>query len=84
LEPAKQPNELAKQLGNKTECGLLGFVQHLGGSYETIRADYPTEKFVKIFTFNSARKMMSTVVEKLDHTGFRLFTKGASEIVLSK
>ncbi|UYV61053.1 PMCA [Cordylochernes scorpioides] len=34
-------------------------------------------------TFNSVRKSMSTVI-KLEPHGFRVFTKGASEIVLSK
>ena len=38
---------------------------------------------MKVFTFNSARKSMSTVVP-LPGGGFRLFTKGASEIVLDK
>ena len=38
---------------------------------------------MKVFTFNSARKSMSTVI-KLPGGGYRLFTKGASEIVLAK
>jgi magnesium-transporting ATPase (P-type) len=36
---------------------------------------------VKVFTFNSARKSMSTVI-RLKEGGYRLFTKGASEMVL--
>ena len=38
---------------------------------------------MKVFTFNSARKSMSTVIP-LPGGGYRLFTKGASEIVLGK
>ena len=58
-------------------CSLAGF------DYDTLRAEYPTERFVKVFTFNSARKSMSTVIP-LPGGGYRLFTKGASEIVLAK
>ena len=36
------------QLGNKTECGLLGFVLHLGGSYEEYRKLFPEEDLVKV------------------------------------
>ena len=80
---------MAKQIGNKTECGLLGLVNDLGGDYEQIRQKYPSDKHVKVFTFNSARKMMSTVVDyKNTQSGgggcYRLFSKGASEIVLNK
>lgn len=75
--------ELPKQLGNKTECALLGFVMDLGQDYEAVREDNPPETFVKIFTFNSQRKSMSTIV-KLPGGNFRLFTKGASEIILNK
>jgi magnesium-transporting ATPase (P-type) len=78
---------MAKQIGNKTECGLLGLVNDLGGDYEQIRLKYPSDKHVKVFTFNSARKMMSTVVDYKNTQGggcYRLFSKGASEIVLNK
>ncbi len=73
---------MAKQLGNKTECGLLSFVNAIGQNYEQIRNANPVEGFVKIYTFNSARKMMGTVIKK--NSGYRLFVKGASEMVLYK
>lgn len=39
----------------------------------------------QVYTFNSERKMMSTVIKKADaQGGYRVFTKGASEIVLKK
>lgn len=87
LKRSKQPGELPKQIGNKTECGLLGFVNDLGGDYMQTRNEYPTESFVKCYTFNSARKMMSTIIQPTTTTtggGYRLHSKGASEIVLGK
>ena len=72
-----------KQIGNKTECALLGFVLALGESYEAIRSDVPEECLHKVYTFNSVRKSMSTVIS-LDFGGYQLYTKGASEIVLQK
>nr|ABL63470.1 plasma membrane calcium ATPase [Pinctada fucata] len=73
---------LPKQIGNKTECALLGFVMDLKQDYEAIRHETPEEALFKVYTFNSVRKSMSTVIEIKN--GYRLFTKGASEIVLKK
>jgi magnesium-transporting ATPase (P-type) len=71
-----------KHLGNKTECALLGFVLELGQEYEGIRLTHPDSSFHKLYTFNSARKSMSTVI-KIEN-GYRVFTKGASEIIMRK
>ena len=71
------------QLGNKTECALLNFVLELGETYQHIRDNNPESDFVKVFTFNSKRKSMTTVIKKKGG-GFRMFSKGASEIVLGK
>jgi magnesium-transporting ATPase (P-type) len=70
-------------VGNKTECALLGFVNDLGEDYRAIRARNPDTTFTKVFTFNSARKSMSTIIP-LEGGGFRIYTKGASEIILKK
>ena len=43
----------------------------------------PDTRFKKVYTFNSARKSMSTIIP-LDTGGFRVYTKGASEIVMKK
>ncbi|XP_046747533.1 plasma membrane calcium-transporting ATPase 2 isoform X2 [Diprion similis] len=83
IMPAQDPTELAMQVGNKTECALLGFVTALGKSYQTIRDDIPEETFTRVFTFNSVRKSMSTVIPR-QGGGYRLFTKGASEIIMKK
>ena len=70
-------------MGNKTECGLLGFVLDLKQDYEPVRSQMPEEKLYKVYTFNSVRKSMSTVI-KLPDESFRMYSKGASEIVLKK
>ncbi|VDL19155.1 unnamed protein product [Hymenolepis diminuta] len=82
----KKPTDLPTQLGNKTECALLGFVYSLGASYEDIRQQWPEDSLLKVFTFNSERKSMSTVIRSLDQNkrGYTVFTKGASEMVLKK
>ena len=82
-QPPESQGELPKQIGNKTECALLGFVQDMGQSYEAVRESMPEENLHKVYTFNSVRKSMSTVIP-LSSGGFRLFSKGASEIVLKK
>nr|XP_023664560.1 plasma membrane calcium-transporting ATPase 3-like isoform X1 [Paramormyrops kingsleyae] len=74
---------LPKQVGNKTECALLGFVLDLKRDYASVREQIPEEKLYKVYTFNSVRKSMSTVV-KLPDGSFRLYSKGASEIMLKK
>lgn len=71
------------QIGNKTDCALLGFVLDLGQSYEEIRKRIPEEVLVKVYTFNSVRKSMMTVVHR-EGGGFRVYAKGASEIILSR
>lgn len=84
--PPKQSGEQMTQLGNKTECGMLGFVYDLGQSYQAIRDVHTEETLFKVYTFNSVRKSMSTVLlNKFDERGgYRVFTKGASEIILKK
>ncbi|CDS40325.1 Ca2 transporting ATPase plasma membrane [Echinococcus multilocularis] len=84
--PPKRPTDLPTQLGNKTECALLGFVHTLGASYEDIRQQWPEDSLLKVFTFNSERKSMSTIIRSLDQKkrGLTVFTKGASEMVLKK
>uniref|UniRef100_A0A673XS21 Calcium-transporting ATPase n=1 Tax=Salmo trutta TaxID=8032 RepID=A0A673XS21_SALTR len=83
IMPADQEGGLAKQVGNKTECGLLGFVLDLEQDYSAVRDRVPEEQLFKVYTFNSVRKSMSTVVQQRDGS-FRLYSKGASEILLKK
>ncbi|XP_030748678.1 plasma membrane calcium-transporting ATPase 2 isoform X1 [Sitophilus oryzae] len=83
IMPSEDPSELPKQVGNKTECALLGFTLNLNKNYQNIRDDYPEESFTRVYTFNSVRKSMSTVIPRREG-GFRLYTKGASEIILNR
>lgn len=87
LMPPDNPSEiggLPKQVGNKTECALLGYIIGLGRDYQTKRNEIPEDKLYKVYTFNSVRKNMSTVIELPRKEGYRVFCKGASEIVLKK
>lgn len=81
--PPEKEGGLPRQVGNKTECGLLGFVTDLKQDYQAVRSEMPEEKLFKVYTFNSVRKSMSTVIRKPEG-GFRVFSKGASEIMLRK
>ncbi|XP_066899542.1 plasma membrane calcium-transporting ATPase 2 isoform X1 [Kogia breviceps] len=81
--PPEKEGALPRQVGNKTECGLLGFVLDLKQDYQPVRNQMPEEKLYKVYTFNSVRKSMSTVI-KLPDESFRMYSKGASEILLKK
>jgi len=79
--------------GNPTEVALLHLVQDLGENYREIRdltrgrsdtgvlGGYLHEG--KQMTFSSARKMMSWAVP-LASGGYRIYSKGASEVILDR
>uniref|UniRef100_A0A8B9KF25 Calcium-transporting ATPase n=1 Tax=Astyanax mexicanus TaxID=7994 RepID=A0A8B9KF25_ASTMX len=71
--PPDKEGGLPKQVGNKTECGLLGLIIDLKRDYQPIRNQIPEEKLYKVYTFNSVRKSMSTVT-KLPDGSFRMYT----------
>uniref|UniRef100_A0A8C7YG58 Calcium-transporting ATPase n=1 Tax=Oryzias sinensis TaxID=183150 RepID=A0A8C7YG58_9TELE len=81
--PPEKEGGLPRHVGNKTECALLGLVLGLKRDYQPIRDEIPEEMLYKVYTFNSSRKSMSTVLKNADG-GFRMYSKGASEIVLRK
>ncbi|KAI9850217.1 MAG: hypothetical protein M1838_005987 [Thelocarpon superellum] len=68
-------------VGSKTETALLSFARdHLGmGQLGEVRANAEVVQFVP---FDSGRKCMGSVV-KLDDGTFRMYVKGAAEIVLA-
>lgn len=75
-------------IGNKTEGALLVFAYNsLGVDYNDIRGKH---EIVKLFTFSSARKRMSTIIAIDDESRgksslpFRMYCKGASEIILAR
>ncbi|XP_061571233.1 plasma membrane calcium-transporting ATPase 1 isoform X2 [Cololabis saira] len=83
IMPPEKEGGLPRQVGNKTECALLGFSSDLKRDYQAIRNEIPEEKLYKVYTFNSVRKSMSTVLKMADGS-YRMFSKGASEILLKK
>ncbi|KAM9334678.1 plasma membrane calcium-transporting ATPase 1 isoform 10-T10 [Symphorus nematophorus] len=83
VKPPEKEGGLPRQVGNKTECALLGFSNDLKRDYQAIRVEIPEEKLYKVYTFNSVRKSMSTVLKMADGS-YRMFSKGASEILLKK
>uniref|UniRef100_A0A4W4FGR5 Calcium-transporting ATPase n=1 Tax=Electrophorus electricus TaxID=8005 RepID=A0A4W4FGR5_ELEEL len=83
IMPMEKEGGLPRQVGNKTECALLGFLLDLKKDYQAVRNEIPEEKLYKVYTFNSVRKSMSTVLKNADGS-FRMFSKGASEILLKK
>ncbi|KAM9753868.1 LOW QUALITY PROTEIN: plasma membrane calcium-transporting ATPase 1-like [Menidia menidia] len=83
IMPPEREGGLPRQVGNKTECALLGLSLDLHRDYQAIRNDIPEEKLFKVYTFNSVRKSMSTVLKNHDGS-YRMFSKGASEILLKK
>ncbi|GMR45474.1 hypothetical protein PMAYCL1PPCAC_15668, partial [Pristionchus mayeri] len=82
IEP-KTPGEQRTQVGNKTECALLGLVLDLGTNFNDVRARHPEESLFKVYTFNSSRKSMMTVIQ-LANGGYRVYAKGASEHILAR
>uniref|UniRef100_A0A8C5R7L7 Calcium-transporting ATPase n=1 Tax=Leptobrachium leishanense TaxID=445787 RepID=A0A8C5R7L7_9ANUR len=83
VKPPDKDGALPQQVGNKTECALLGFVLDMQRDYQLVRDQIPEETLYKVYTFNSVRKSMSTIV-CLPNGGYRLYSKGASEIILKK
>jgi P-type Ca2+ transporter type 2B len=79
--------------GNPTEVALLHMIQDMGHSYHEIRNNTKGRsdqgalgKFLSLgkqFEFSSARKIMSWAVPK-EEGGYRLYCKGASEVVLAR
>ncbi|KAM9264307.1 plasma membrane calcium-transporting ATPase 1 isoform 7-T7 [Cariama cristata] len=83
VKPPEKEGGLPRHVGNKTECALLGLLLDLKRDYQDVRNEIPEEDLYKVYTFNSVRKSMSTVLKNSDGS-FRIFSKGASEIVLKK
>eukprot|EP00052_Salpingoeca_macrocollata_P027037 m.254621 g.254621 ORF g.254621 m.254621 type:complete len:1271 (-) comp22682_c3_seq6:83-3895(-) len=78
----KEGDRLPVQDGNKTECAILLFADQIfEQTHSQIRESHPSSSYVKIFPFDSARKRMTTVIQLPDGR-YRVFAKGASEIIL--
>ncbi|KAK9829300.1 hypothetical protein WJX72_005021 [[Myrmecia] bisecta] len=68
-------------VGNRTECALLMMLRAWGVGYDGLRKE-GNDRLVKMYGFSSEKKMASCLVRTAD--GFRLYNKGAAEIVLSR
>eukprot|EP01121_Diplochlamys_sp_Union-15-3_P014953 TRINITY_DN4845_c0_g1_i3.p1 TRINITY_DN4845_c0_g1~~TRINITY_DN4845_c0_g1_i3.p1 ORF type:complete len:1069 (-),score=250.89 TRINITY_DN4845_c0_g1_i3:1-3207(-) len=73
----KKSSGLPEFIGNQTECALLAFAEKLGANYRELRSG---ANVVHLFPFSSSKKRMSTLITSGD--GYRLYCKGASEVVL--
>ncbi|KAG6888797.1 hypothetical protein C0995_005982 [Termitomyces sp. Mi166 len=76
----KDPETVESFVGNKTDAALLQFAREMGwsGSKETRDAAH----VVKMVPFSSERRAMAVVVRLPHNTGFRVYVKGAAEILL--
>ncbi|KAL0075273.1 PMCA-type calcium-translocating P-type ATPase [Phycomyces blakesleeanus] len=82
----KDENNRVDFVGSKTECALLGFSKILGSDYDAIRHE---TNVAKVYPFASKRKTMTTIMKIQENSAtshnqkeYRMYTKGASEIVL--
>ncbi|KAI9014041.1 PMCA-type calcium-translocating P-type ATPase, partial [Hyaloraphidium curvatum] len=87
FEGADPKTGLPTLVGSKTETALLEFSVRMGGpdgDFKGLRAS-PALKTVQDYPFSSERKSMATVI-RVENEGkepvYRVFVKGASEIVL--
>lgn len=86
--------KIIESSGNPTEVALLTFVEQFGYDYRQIRNTTPgRSEQGKLFTrfhegnllnFTSTRKMMSWIVPLENKNGFRLYAKGAAEVIISR
>lgn len=84
LISSSDPKESPSVVGNKTEGALLLFISNkFSTDYAPFRAKFDTHKGDRLFTFSSARKRMSVVINRRGDAPTKLYTKGASEIILS-
>ncbi|CAG8516926.1 1947_t:CDS:10 [Dentiscutata erythropus] len=74
-------------VGSKTECALLAFCKDFGVDYRELKSQ---AKQVKVYPFASSRKSMTIIIRlpsagtshsKASDNVFRIYVKGASEIV---
>jgi len=76
--PPKLEGGQPEHTGNKTECALLQYSRDCGVEYPSVRE---TTEVAHMLTFSSAKKRMSVVVKK-SASSCRIYTKGATEVVL--
>lgn len=68
-----------EQIGNRTDCALLGFAEVFGIEYKQVRTSLEA-KILKQLPFSSKTKKMTTVVNH--NNKVTVHSKGAAEIML--
>ncbi|KAI9763950.1 MAG: hypothetical protein M1840_008984 [Geoglossum simile] len=69
-------------IGSRTETALLLFARNYLGM-GPVQVEHANAKIAQVVPFDSARKCMASIV-KLDDGRYRMYVKGASEILLEK
>ncbi|CAD8175993.1 unnamed protein product [Paramecium pentaurelia] len=69
------------QIGNKTECALIELADNFGYKYSNFRQN---DKILRQIPFSSKRKKMVTAILNPKNQTIRIFSKGASEIILAQ
>ena len=72
-------------IGSKTETALLELAQrHLG--MDNLSTERSNAHIIQLYPFDSEQKCMGTVIkqQKAGHASYRLYVKGAAEILLAK
>ncbi|KAI6112800.1 hypothetical protein F5141DRAFT_1063146 [Pisolithus sp. B1] len=78
FEDKEWDSETTVFVGSKTEMGMLSFAKELGReNYREVRQN---ANMIQMFPFSSERKVMDVVV-RLGGGSYRLYVKGASEIL---
>lgn len=83
LKPSEVAGAPPVQLGNKTDCALLGFLSNLGTSFQDFSDKFAAERVLRVFPFNSEKKMMTAIVDFSEGIA-RVLVKGAPDILLAK
>jgi Ca2+ transporting ATPase len=71
---------------SKTDLAFANLLHYFGEKIYALRIQYypKDKKDLKVFTFSSGRKRMSTMLESAEsRTGYRMYIKGASEYIIS-
>eukprot|EP00581_Thalassiosira_minuscula_P007824 CAMPEP_0183703132 /NCGR_PEP_ID=MMETSP0737-20130205/988_1 /TAXON_ID=385413 /ORGANISM="Thalassiosira miniscula, Strain CCMP1093" /LENGTH=1169 /DNA_ID=CAMNT_0025929841 /DNA_START=195 /DNA_END=3701 /DNA_ORIENTATION=- len=89
-----ESGNITNTTGNPTEVALLAFASSLGNNYQNIRESTrgrsdkgDLSEFLvegKQIGFSSARKMMSWAVPRPLEGGYRIYCKGASEVLIAR
>ena len=66
-------------VGSKTETALMSFAKTLG--YNDYKSTRESREIVEMFPFSSERKAMGVIIKH--DSGYRLYVKGASEVLFS-